>query len=430
MSAPLRHRPFRNLVIGQTVSALGDWMATFAMIVLVLDLTGSSAAVGGMLMLRLLPAVIAGPLATRSVSRWNRRRTMMAMDGVRVVVATLVPLVAHVSWVYACAFLLECGGLVFLPARDASTPDLVDEEDLPAANALILGSSYGTVPLGAAAFGLLVVLQRILFGREGFLGGRPYLLVFLVDALSFLVSLAFVRGLRVLDEAPGAAKVAVRADAVLVGVQQSASSPPGFLGAFRIPLVRAVLPPTVTVVLGVGTLFSVGVVFVRGVLHASSAEFGLLIALFGLGAAAGLGLLQLFRARDQLAVARVAVGLQGAVVATLSLSPNLPPALLGAAAFGGATAATLAAGMSVLQARLEGAERVQAFAVFHVVIRAGLSLAAFGAGLAVDLVGSVRWPLVGRLQPARLVLFCAGLLVLASTTLVREPRSTTEGASR
>jgi hypothetical protein len=58
--------------------------------------------------------------------------------------------------------------------------------------------------------------------------------------------------------------------------------------------------------------------------------------------------------------------------------------------------------------------------VFHVVIRGGLSLAALGAGIAADLVSNVRWPIVGELEPARLVLFCAGALVMASASFVRE----------
>lgn len=424
MRTLLARRGFRNLLIGQGVSALGDWMGTIAMMVLVLDLIGSSTAVGGMLVLRLLPALIAGPLAARVVPRWNRRRTMLAMDAARAGIVVLVPLVATVWWVYLWAFLLEVGSLVFLPARDASIPDLAGEEDLAVANGAILASSYGTIPLGAAVFGLVALLQRELFGSGGALGRRPFLLVFLVDASTFLVSFSLVRRLRVLDEpARRAATVAVGPAGGWTATGGPGVRPAGgFLGSFRIPLVRAVLPATATAALGVGTLFSVGVAFVRGVLRATAAQFGLLMAVFGVGAVAGLGLLHLLVRVDHLGAVRSGVAAQGAVVAAMSLAPTLDLAFLGAAAFGAAASATLVAGMSVLQARLEGTERVLAFAAFHVVIRAGLSLAALGAGLAVDLVGAVRWPVVGRLEPARLVLFCSGLVVLAGAAMVHGPR--------
>ncbi len=431
MRALLRRRGFRNLLVAQGVSALGDWMATIAMMVLILDLTGSSAAVGGMLVLRLLPALLAGPLAARTVRRWSRRRTMLAMDAARAGMVVMVPLVPALWWVYLWAFLVEVGGLVFLPARDASVPDLAPEGELPLANGAILASSFGTIPLGAAAFGGVAALERFLPGPWGVLG-RGFLLVFVVDAATFLVSYGFVRRLTELDE-PLAAAAPARGTPGWGAVAGSPEGPPaagtvgggapsqGFLGSFRIPLVRAVMPAAALASLGIGTLFSAGIVFVRRVLGINDAWFGVLVALFGTGAAAGLAALQVLGRGDRLAVVRGALGLQGAVVSAMSLSPAAAPALLGAAAYGGAVSATLASGMSILQARLTGPDRVLAFAAFHVVIRAGLSLAALGAGLAVDLVGGVRWPLVGRLEPARVVLFTSGLAILAGAALVRAP---------
>jgi MFS family permease len=146
-------------------------MGTVALMALVLELTGSAAAVGVILVLRLLPAALAGTVATGVAERWDRRRIMLACDLVRVVVVALIPLVRAVWWVYLWALLLEAAGLVFLPARDAAIPDLVgDEEDLPTVNGLILGSSYGNIPIGAGAFALLSLVPT---GNGGFLATHP-----------------------------------------------------------------------------------------------------------------------------------------------------------------------------------------------------------------------------------------------------------------
>jgi hypothetical protein len=75
--------------------------------------------------------------------------------------------------------------------------------------------------------------------------------------------------------------------------------------------------------------------------------------------------------------------------------------------------------MGAIQEDLDGHQRVLAFAAFHVVIRVGLSVAAIGAGLAGDLLGDVRWPWVGTLEPSRVVLLCSGILVILSSALVR-----------
>lgn len=403
----LARRGFRSLLIGQGISALGDWMVTVALMVIVLDLTGSSTAVGGMLVLRLLPAMVAGPLATRLAHRWPRRRTMLAADLARAAVVLAIPLVVAAWWVYLWAFVLEVLGLVFLPARDASVPDLAGEEDLPLANGLVLASSYGTIPLGAAAFAGLAALGAQPSG--GLLADRPYLPVFAADSVTFLVSYGFIRTLRELDEPVG--REPTPGPARPVGGR--------FRDALGLPLVRRILAPVAAVALGVGTLFSVGIVFVREVLGASETQFGALIVLFGAGALLGLGLHRLAGERTGVGTVRLTVLGQGATVAVIALAPALSFAYLGAAAFGLFTSATLVGGMSLLQSRLGGEALVAAFAVFHVLIRAGLSLAALGAGLAVDLARAVRLPLLGRLGPARLVLLAAGALVLAASATVR-----------
>src|SRR5439155_11409185 len=151
-----RREGFRDLFIGQSVSAFGDWMVTVALMALVLKLSKSTTAVGAVLVLRLIPAAVAGPLAARAAERWDRRRTMLTMDLVRAGMVAAIPFVHALWWVYMWAFLLEVMGLIFLPARDSSIPDLAgdDEERLSLANGLVLASSYGTIPLGAGAFAI------------------------------------------------------------------------------------------------------------------------------------------------------------------------------------------------------------------------------------------------------------------------------------
>jgi dTMP kinase len=378
-------------MIGQSVSSLGDWLGTIALIALVLEVTGSSTAVGGILVLRLLPSLVAGPLVTRLVGRWSRRRTMLAMDLARAVVVALIPVLDALWWIYLWAFVLEVAGLVFLPARDASIPDLVESEDLSLANGLVLASSYATIPLGAALFGLAGAVAA---GRAGIT------LAFGIDAVTFLVSYLLIRRI-----------------AGLHAARPVGEPPTNFTAAFRLPLVRTFAPAILVATLGLGALFSIGIVFVREVLGASEAQFGVLIALFGVGAAGGLGLLRVL-APDSLSAVRYGLLTQGIVIATMSLAPNLGLVFLGAALFGAATSVTVTASMSALQELLADSDRVAGFAAFHVLVRIGLSISAIGAGVAADVVSGVRWPGVGSLPPARIVLLGAGVTVLLGAVLM------------
>src|SRR5207245_2228875 len=146
-----------------------------------------------------------------------------------------------------------------------------------------------------------------------------------------------------------------------------------FRDAFRIPLVRAVLPATTAVALGLGALFSLGIDFVRTDLNASDAQFGVLVVLFGVGAVVGLGVIQRWHVDDRLRATQLGVVALGVIVGFFSLAPAIGLAFIGAVLFGAAAAWTLASGMGTLQSELDGQERILAFAVFHIVIRAGLA---------------------------------------------------------
>jgi predicted MFS family arabinose efflux permease len=397
----VRRPGFRDLLVGQGVSSLGDWMGTVALMALVLQLTDSPLAVGGILTLRLLPAAVGAPLAAKAAGRWDRRRTMLAMDLTRAGMVFAIPFVRALWWIYLWGFLLEVASIVFLPARDSSIPDLVEgPEDLALANGLILGTSYGSIPIGAALFAAVAALPVQI-------AGHPYALVFFIDAATFVVSFLCI------------ARLTQLGPSVMTDADGDEHTDLRFRDAFAIPLVAAVMPAALAVSLGLGALFSLGIVFVRDVLHASDAEFGVLIALFGVGAVLGLVVLQRLPSGNLLARTRTGVLWIGVVVAVFSLAPALWAALVGAVAFGAGAAFSLAAGMGAIQSSLDGRQRVLAFTAFHVVLRVGLAVAAVAAGVAGDLLADVHWPVVGTLEPARVVLLSAGILVFASASLVR-----------
>lgn len=398
---------FRNLLAGQAVSSLGDWMATIALMALVLDISGSAIAVGGVLALRLMPSVLAGPVATSAALRWDRRRIMLGMDLVRVPLVLVIPFVEALWWVYLFAFLAEVANLVFLPARDAAVPDLVEDEQLPTANAMVLLTSYGNIPIGAAAFAGISSLPAA-FGP---LARNPYVVVFVLNALTYVVSFGFISRIR-LPEGAAAVSAGDGEDEDTPGVR-------AFIDAFRYPLLRAILPGLATVVLGIGALFSLGIVYVREVLDVSNLGFGILIATFGVGSAAAVAWLQTRDDGATVDVIRAGIAAMGVLLAVMSLVSNLLWSYVVAVPFGAAAAIALVGSLTYLQEHLAGRRRVIGFAAFHMLFRFGLSIAALGAGALVSVVPSVRWPVVGDVPAVSLILFASGLLVVAGAVSIR-----------
>ncbi|MCY4036728.1 MAG: MFS transporter [bacterium] len=399
---------FRRLLVGQGASALGDWMGTFALMALVDHLSDSAAAVGGILAFRLIPAAVGGTLAAKLVNRWDRRRTMITMDLLRAGMIAVVPFVQELWWVYLWALALEAPSVVFLASRDSCIPDLVDEADLPLANAAMMGSSYGNIPIGAGLFAAFAALPL----DDGWLGSHPYALVFWIDALTFGVSAFFIARALGIRGRGAPADEPPESPAPPAGGRPA--GPSRLRDAWLVPLVRRVLPATAAAAVGLGALFSLGIKLVQEELRASDIEYGVLIVLFGAGAGIGLAVGHKSRHVDLLVLTRRGALVMGALVAMMSQSPTVWLAFLGAVGFGAGATVALTSGMSALQARIpDEGERVLAFSAFHVVIRIGLGAAALGAGAIGDGLNGAGLP------GTRSVLLASGLIVLASAATVR-----------
>jgi predicted MFS family arabinose efflux permease len=368
-------------------------MATVALMALVFDITGSAVAVGGMLAIRLGPGAIAGPLAAQAARRWDRRKTLLAMDLIRAGVVVAIPLVRNVGWVLVWVFVLESATLIYLPARDALIPDLVEKEDLRLANGMVLGAQYGGLPVGA---GLFAVFAAVAAGFTISIPGGHLGPVFFVDGLTFLGSFLLVRPIRSPDARIDRTEAHVR-----------------FRDALSIPIVRSALIPVAAVAGGLGTVFSVGIVFVQDTLGAGDTEFALLIILFGAGALIGLGLVHVAASDNPFRDVRIGVLSLGLVLALMGLSPTVSATLLGAVGFGAAAVAAIVSAVSGLQLALPEGQRMLAFSAFHIAVRVALGIGALAAGAVADLL--IR---MGMNDPVRLVLSGAGVVVAAGVLVV------------
>lgn len=177
----LREVPaFRLLFTARSISLLGDWFSLIAIVALLREIIGSdSRALGGLLILRLLPIFLAGPLAGVVADRFSRKRILIVSDFVRCALslaliaapATPFPL----GFVYAVVVAQVVASAFFEPARSAALPQLVPPRMLAAANALGAIAWSAMFSLGSALGGVVTDL----------LGWRTALAI---DAATYVVS--------------------------------------------------------------------------------------------------------------------------------------------------------------------------------------------------------------------------------------------------
>src|SRR4051812_1972997 len=127
------NRHFRRLTIGRLISQTGDWFNSVALFTLLLNLTGSGEAIGLVLIIKLLPQFLVGPLAGVVADRFNRKAIMIWADllrGVLVFGFLFVNRSEQVWIVYLLAGLEIILSSFFEPAESAAVPTIVKREEL------------------------------------------------------------------------------------------------------------------------------------------------------------------------------------------------------------------------------------------------------------------------------------------------------------
>ncbi|MGI8578417.1 MAG: dTMP kinase [Nocardioidaceae bacterium] len=188
----LRIVAFRRLWIGLGLSSLGDWLGLLAITAMASALASpnyqqQNFAIAGVLFLRVLPALVLGPLAGYIADRLDRRWTLIIGDMLRGAVFVSIPIVHTLAWLLAATVIIEAISLVWLPSKDATIPNLVPRSKLEAANQISIATTYGSA---LPAAGIFIVLSLGTNSLESSLGWfeMPATLSLYFNAASFVLS--------------------------------------------------------------------------------------------------------------------------------------------------------------------------------------------------------------------------------------------------
>jgi MFS family permease len=403
MSIP-RSRDLRFLAGAAGLSALGDFMAIFPLILHVQRHTGSAFAVSALIFALWGPVVLAAGLAGTIVDRFENRRILIVVSLVQAAVVggmlagvdslwTLLPLMA----------LLGCGVAVSQPAEFALVPAAAGPDiDAGRANGLMetaraVGFTAGPVVGGAlGAVGLLWLALAL-------------------NALSFVVVAAAAALLRARrrperPESPGSVLRARDGFVFLVRRRDLAITLGGAVAALLVFSMSATAEPF----------------FVTDVLGAGSLAYGLLLSSWTLGMAAGSAGLAHRVTRAQLAAgALVAVILQGFGIAGGALSTVLWMALIGFTFGGAAHGIKNVLLRTLIHERAPEAMRGRVFAAYNGA-RNGAELGALVLGsVVVGALGARAALLAAGLGPAAIGAVC--LLLLLTRRRAAAASTTNEG---
>jgi dTMP kinase len=416
--ALLRIRPFRRLWIVLGVASLGDWLGLLATSIFaaqqVSNPTAKGVAFGGVIAVRLLPALVLGPIAGVLADRFDRRLTMVVCDLLRFVLFASIPVgalmtdssAAVIGWTAIATFLIEAITMVWLPAKDAAVPNLLPRGRLEAANQLTLATTYGITPVAAAL--LLAALTK---GLSGVYGATEQ--IFLEPITFSLYFLAFTRLATAFVVFFGIKEISGR------DVPQGPT--PGMLREFvrgwsyvgRTPLVRGL-------VLGILAAFAAGGMVVGSAqfyaksLSGGESTFYILFAMIFVGLAIGISAgPRMIGALSRRRWFGLSIVLAGVAVGLLAFAWHLSIAVILVLFVGIAAGMAFLAGTTLLGGEVEDAMRGRVFGFVNMATRVVLMLAISVSSVLVGL-GSDRQVRVGELSVSlsttRLLLLLAGVV--------------------
>lgn len=136
-----RNRTYLSVLIGHTISIVGDGFHSVALGFWVLQATGSGTAMATLMAVKTIVSVLLSPIAGTVADRVDRRKMMIAMDLVRfLLVAAMIPLIGMAQVPFALlvlvSALIAAAGTFAGPAFSASMVNIVGQERVGQASGL------------------------------------------------------------------------------------------------------------------------------------------------------------------------------------------------------------------------------------------------------------------------------------------------------
>jgi MFS family permease len=266
--SPLRLPAFRNLFFATLGSSFGTLIAAVA---LTIDVKGKTASspysglwVGAVLVVEFLPTIVVGLLLGPLLDRLERRSLMIAADAVRVGVFVALPFASSAATVVALAAVAGLATGFFRPAVYAGVPNLVPDEDLPRANALLQGIENVSWAVGPVIGGALTA------------AAGPSV-AYAINAASFVVSIALILGIP--------ANLLQSERALSRGHWRDLRD--GFGAALHSPSLRAVLVGWGIASFAVGGSNVATIFIAKDTLHGGDLGYGVLFGATGVGLVLG-----------------------------------------------------------------------------------------------------------------------------------------------
>ena len=348
-------------------------------------MAAQGAAVGGVWLTSLLPALLLGPLAGAAADRLDRRMNMIIGDVFRAALYVSIPLnlafglVNELTWIYVVQFLASSASLFWTPAKDASIPNLVPPDKLEQANQYSLFTTFGTAPVAGLVFALLAGVSRAL-------GSDQVNLALYFNAATFVVSALTIYALKEIPKRQASAQISAPSVAKTIWEGWK------FLG--QTPVVRGLVIGMVGAFAAGGVVIGLGPSYIKNTLDGGSAGWGAVFTAIFVGLAAGMFLgLRILRGFSRRRLFGLSIVGAAVPLVLIGLIPNLVIVVLLVVLLGALAGIAYVTGYTIVGTEVDDDTRGRTFAFLQsgirVILFAVIAVAPFIAAGFTALVHSI-----------------------------------------
>jgi dTMP kinase len=375
-------KAFRKLWIALSLSSFGDWLGFLAQTALAAELAVGhtyfvqNSSVGLVVFVRLLPAVLLAPLAGAFADRLDRRLTMVIADIGRFSLYVSIPLVHTLWWLFVATFLIETLSLFWIPAKEATVPNLVPREQLEQANQLSLLTTYGSAPVAALVFALLSLFTGVISHAWPFFTTNRIDLALYFDASTFLVSAGTIFTLREISHQGGRRRAELENGAVVPisqpSVVRAIAEGWQFIGQTRV--VRGLVVGMLGAFAAAGVVVGLAKRYTLD-LGGGDPAYGAMFGSVFVGLAVGMFLgPKFFRRLSRRRLFGLSIAASGATLALTAIVHNLVLVVLGALLMGAFSGVAWVTGYTLLGLEVEDEKRGRTWATLQSMMQVDLLL--------------------------------------------------------
>ncbi|PFW83939.1 MFS transporter [Bacillus sp. AFS075960] len=176
---------FNKLFYGQTLSVLGDWFHTVALVTFVYSITESPFMIALTFISKGLPQLLLSPFIGGVVDRFSKKKILIFTDVLRgMIVLTYLFALYKIEIIFISNICLSVLSCLFEPAKQATLKNIVHQNHFVTANSLSSTMNGFMSIMGASLGGIIAQSLHIEFA-------------FLVNSLSYFISAYFIYNMNV-----------------------------------------------------------------------------------------------------------------------------------------------------------------------------------------------------------------------------------------